>query len=79
MRGLLASARFPAFFLLSVAWCLCRLGRFEEAVTALREARRLGYAELRKLRTEEDLAAVRERPEVLALLNWECCRRMMLF
>jgi hypothetical protein len=45
----------------------------------LREARRLGYAELRKLRTEEDLAAVRERPEVLALLNWECCRRMMLF
>lgn len=51
------------------ACCLCRLGRFEEAVTALREAKRLGYAELGKLRTEEDLAAVRERPEVLALLN----------
>lgn len=51
------------------ACCLCRLGRLEEAVAALVEAKALGYSGLEGLQTDEDLAPVRQRPEVQALLS----------
>ena len=50
------------------ACCLSRLGRLEEAVTALQKARLLGYPDLAKLTTDADLEAVRDRPEVRALM-----------
>lgn len=51
------------------ACCLCHLGRLEDAVTALQKAKTLGYEGLSHLKTDEDLASVRHRPEVLALLS----------
>jgi Zn-dependent protease len=50
------------------ACCLCHLGRLEDAVTALQKAKTLGYTGLAQIKTDEDLAPVRNRPEVLALL-----------
>lgn len=50
------------------ACCLCHLGRLEDAVTALKQAKALGYEGLSHLQTDEDLEAVRNRPEVQALL-----------
>lgn len=50
------------------ACCLCHLGRLEDAVTALQKAKALGYDGLEHLRTDVDLAQVRDRPEVQALL-----------
>ncbi|MDP2269316.1 MAG: site-2 protease family protein [Archangium sp.] len=50
------------------ACCLCHLGRLEDAVTALQKAKALGYGGLAQIRTDEDLAQVRNRPEVQALL-----------
>lgn len=49
------------------ACCLCHLGRLDDAVTALQQANTLGYG-LGQLQTDEDLAPVRNRPEVQALL-----------
>jgi Zn-dependent protease len=51
------------------ACCLCHLGRLEDAVTALQKAKALGYTGLRELQTDQDLAPVRNRPEVQALLG----------
>ena len=51
------------------ACCYVRLGRFDDAVTALQKAKTLGYAELRHLQTDEDLEPIRNRPEVQALLR----------
>ncbi len=50
------------------ACCLCHLGRLEDAVTALQKAKTLGYGGLAAVRTDVDLAQVRNRPEVQALL-----------
>lgn len=50
------------------ACCLCRLGRFDDAVTALQKAKTLGCTELSKLDADTDLAAVKDRPEVRSLL-----------
>lgn len=50
------------------ACCLCHLGRLEDAVTALQKAKTLGFPGLAQLRTDDDLAPVRTRPEVVALL-----------
>ncbi len=50
------------------ACCLCHLGRLEDAVTALQKAKALGYGGLAQIRTDDDLAQVRNRPEVQALL-----------
>lgn len=50
------------------ACCLCRLGRFDEAVEALQRAKFLGYKELSAFQTDADLAAIRDRPEVQALV-----------
>ena len=50
------------------ACCFCHLGRLEDAVTALQKAKTLGFKDLRQLQTDEDLAPVRDRPEVRALL-----------
>ena len=51
------------------ACCLCHLGRLEDAVTALQKAKALGYAGLGQVQTDEDLAPVRNRPEVQSLLS----------
>jgi pentatricopeptide repeat protein len=51
------------------ACCYCRLGRLDDAVTALQKAKTLGCPELAGLPTDEDLAPVRDRPEVRALLS----------
>ena len=51
------------------ACCLCHLGRLEDAVTALQKAKALGYGGLSQLQTDADLAQVRNRPEVQALLS----------
>jgi Zn-dependent protease len=51
------------------ACCLCQLGRLDDSVTALQKAKTLGYAELSHLQTDKDLEAVRNRPEVQALLS----------
>ncbi len=51
------------------ACCYCRLGRLDDAVTALQKAKALGYADLRHLQTDEDLEPIRNRPEVQALLR----------
>ena len=56
-------------FAYNEACCLCRLGRLDDAVTALQKAKTLGCPELQKLDADADLAAVRERPEVRALLT----------
>lgn len=50
------------------ACCLSRLGRIDDAVTALQKAKALGYPDLAQLQTDEDLRPVRDRPEVRALL-----------
>lgn len=50
------------------ACCLCRLGRLDDAVTALQKAKTLGCPELAKIDGDTDLAAVKDRPEVRALL-----------
>jgi len=50
------------------ACCYCRLGRPDDAVTALQKAKTLGCPELAGLPTDEDLAPVHDRPEVRALL-----------
>lgn len=50
------------------ACCLCHLGRLEDAVTALQKAKALGYGGLAQIRTDADLAQVKNRPEVQALL-----------
>lgn len=51
------------------ACCLCHLGRLEDAVTALQKAKTLGFPGLAQAKTDEDLAPVRNRPEVQALLG----------
>ncbi len=56
-------------FAYNEACCLSRLGRLDDAVTALQEAKRLGCPELAGLPTDEDLEPVRDRPEVRALLS----------
>lgn len=55
-------------FAYNEACCLCRLGRLDEAVAALQLASTLGFPGLQDLRSDEDLAPVRERPEVEVLL-----------
>ncbi len=56
-------------FAYNEACCYARLGRLDDAVTALQQAKTLGCAELAGLRTDEDLEPIRDRPEVQALLN----------
>lgn len=56
-------------FAYNEACCYCRLGRLDDAVTALQQAKTLGYAELAHLQTDEDLEPIRDRPEVRALLG----------
>jgi Zn-dependent protease len=56
-------------FAYNEACCLCRLGRPDDAVTALQKAKTLGCPELLKIDSDDDLAAVRDRPEVRALLT----------
>ncbi|MFO0593755.1 MAG: hypothetical protein U0228_00550 [Myxococcaceae bacterium] len=56
-------------FAYNEACCLCRLGRLDDAVTMLQKAHALGCPELKGLDADEDLAPIRERPEVRALLT----------
>ena len=56
-------------FAYNEACCLCRLGRFDDAVTALQKAKPLGCPELKNVATDADLAPIRDRPEVLALIS----------
>ncbi|MFT3710736.1 MAG: hypothetical protein QM817_24190 [Archangium sp.] len=55
-------------FAYNEACCLCRLGRPDDAVTALQKAKTLGCPELKNVDQDEDLASVRDRPEVRALV-----------
>jgi pentatricopeptide repeat protein len=56
-------------FAYNEACCLCRLGRLDDAVTALQKAKTLGCPELAGLQTDEDLEPVRDRPEVRELIS----------
>jgi Zn-dependent protease len=56
-------------FAYNEACCLCRLGRLDDAVTALQKAKTLGCPELAGIQTDEDLEPVRDRPEVRELIS----------
>lgn len=55
-------------FAYNEACCFCRLGRPDDAVTSLQQAKTLGY-DVSHAQTDEDLEPIRDRPEVRALLG----------
>ncbi len=53
----------------NLACSLARQGRNTDAIEQLRQAVALGYADIRQLRTDQDLASVRQSPEMDQLLT----------
>jgi predicted Zn-dependent protease len=53
----------------NLACDLALLGRREEAIAALSEAVRLGYADFNWMKKDDDLASLRKDPQFLALVS----------